>query len=328
MNILRSAWNLLLAYPLMNVLLVFYALFGGNFGWAVIAVAIITRLMLLPATKKQMLMTQKMSGLKPKLEELKKKYANNQEQLAKEQMKLYKEVGYNPVGCLGTFLPQMLILAALISVIRALTSGNFDGIYPFVQNFVFPNGEIHDLNTNFMIWDLSKTYSTIAKDTGYLSFEALPYLVLGVAVGLVQYVSSKFMQVMQTANTPTVVKSNKDEALSQGEMQEQMTKSMTTIFPLMTAFFTLTAPAVLGVYWFVQSLMMVVQYFLLDKERSKRITRDIFKKPSLNVPFVSNSIVPKEEVKTVDAVKVNKDVPNEKSTSKPKKKKKKNKKKK
>jgi YidC/Oxa1 family membrane protein insertase len=306
----------------MNILLVLYALFGDNLGLAVIAIAILARLVLLPSTKKQTLMTRKMADLKPRLEVLQKKYKNNQEQLAKEQMKLYKDVGYNPVGCLGSFLPQILILAAIIGVIRAITDQDFEGVYPVVYDFVFGDGPAH-LNTNFLVWNLSDTYTAIAKDSGYLSLQAMPYLILGLAVGVVQFVSTKFMQYMQGMSTPST---GKDEAMSQQEMQAQISKSMTTIFPLMTVFFTLSAPAVLGIYWFAQSLMMIVQYFLIDKDRSVEVFNKTFKRKNSPGKVTKTENPQKEDkvsdVKVVDAVKIESDK-NKKTKDKTQKKKKK-----
>lgn len=266
-DILRTLWKSLLFHPFLNLLLLLYALLGNNLGLAVIVLAVLIRIILLPSTRKQMDMTRKMADLRPRINELQKKYKHNQEILAKEQMKLYREVGYNPVGCLGSFLPQILILAAIIGVIRTLTDGNFDGVYPVVKDFVFGDGEMR-LNTHFLLWDLGNSYTNIAQSEGYFAFKAIPYLLLGIAVGIVQYFASKFTQAAQSSSTK-VVKTNKDEPMSQEEMQAQMAKSMTTIFPFMTAFFTISAPAVLGLYWFVQSLMMVGQYKFMNQDKSK-----------------------------------------------------------
>lgn len=275
---LTTLWNTLLFYPILNALLALYSILGGSLGGAVIILAIIVRLILIPATKKQTEMTKKMSALKPRLEKIQKKYKNNPQQLSKEQMKLYKEVGYNPLGCLTSFLPQILVLAAMIGVIRAITAGNFNGLYPFVKDAFF-NGEVGMLHTKFLFIDLAKNYMEIANKSGYFAVEGIAYLVLSLLVGLVQYFSTKFLQVMQGQVPPKkdIKKKNKDKQMSPEEMQAQLGKSMTTIFPLMTVFFTLSAPAVLGIYWLVQSLMFIIQYFLIDFNESKAALRDSLK---------------------------------------------------
>ncbi len=268
-------WDNFLFYPILNTLLSLYHLFGDNLGWAVVVLAILVRLLLIRSTKKQMTMTKTMSTLKPQLEKLNKKYANNKELLAKEQMKLYKETGYNPLGCLFNFVPQMVILIVIIQVIRVVTTEtSYEGIYPFVENWVNGNAKDLVIDTKFYFWDLGKNYMEIAQEHGYLAIQGLAYLILSVLVGIIQFISSRFMQAMQeVGKTKDKKKTNKDEPMAPEEMQKQMMKSMTTIFPLLTVYITLTVPAVLGVYWLVQSLMLVVQYYFIDKEKTVETLR-------------------------------------------------------
>jgi YidC/Oxa1 family membrane protein insertase len=265
---LGSIWNNFLLYPVLNTLLLLYQFLGENLGWAVIVLAIVVRLLLIRSTKKQMEMTKTMATLKPKMDELNKKYKNNKEKLAQEQIKLYKETGYNPLGCLTNFVPQMIILIVIIQVIRVVTMNDIGvGVYSFVEDLVIAGERDFVLNTNFYgIWDLSKTYTPIAQEFGYFARQALPYLLLALFVGFVQYVATAFMQAMQEAKP--VKKSKTDEQMSPEEMQKQMMKSMTKIFPLLTVYITLTVPSVLGLYWLAQSVMLVVQYYFIDKEKT------------------------------------------------------------
>ncbi len=257
--------------------MVFYHIFGNNFGVAVIVMAILTRLIMIPATKSQMSMTKKMATLRPELAKLQKKYASNPQKLSQEQMKLYKKVGYNPVGCLGSLLPQMIILYAIINIIRVISANTFDGLYPFIREWVFAGEMNPHINTSFLTLDLSQNYQGIAASSGYFAVEGIAYFALAALVGYVQFLSTKFMQKMQGTPAP-VKKSKKDEQLSPEEMQAQMMGSMNSIFPLMTGVMTLTVPAVLGVYWLAQSVMFIVQYFFIDKEKSIEAFRSLFAK--------------------------------------------------
>jgi len=259
-----TIWNNLLFYPFLNLTVLSYHFLGNNLGLAVIFIAVITRLLLIPATKSQMQMTQKMSGLKPKLDVLQKKFANNQQKLAQEQMKLYKEVGYNPLGCLSSFLPQIVILYAIIQVINIVTTSDFIGLYEPVKEFVFGNAKEFSMNTQFLSVDLAKNYSAIAGKSGYFAMEGVVYFLLAAAVGIVQYFSTKFMQVMQGHSS---VKKNSKKNDSPEDIQAQMLGSMNAVFPIMTFVITLSTPAVLGLYWLFQSIMFVVQYYFIDKEK-------------------------------------------------------------
>ena len=267
---LSFIWNNFLFYPVLNTLLALYHLFGDNLGWAVIVLAIFVRLLLIGSTKKQMQMTKTMSTLKPQLDKLNKKYANNKELLAKEQIKLYKETGYNPLGCLFNFIPQMIILIVIIQVIRVVTTENsYEGLYPFVESWINGSAKEFVIDTRFYLWDLGKNYMAIANEYGYLASQGLAYLILALLVGVIQLISSRFMQAMQNVDKKNEKKkTSKDEPMAPEEMQKQMMKSMTTIFPLLTVYITLTVPSVLGLYWLVQSLMLVVQYYFIDKQKT------------------------------------------------------------
>lgn len=274
---LGTLWHNLLFLPFLNLMMVFYHVLGSNFGLAVIAMAILIRLLLIPSTRKQMDMMRKMSGLRPRLEKLQKKYGANQQKLAQEQMKLYKEVGYNPLGCLGTLLPQIFILYVIIQVINVVTHNSFDGLYPFIKDFVFGGAKELAINTSFWFIDLTKNYSQIASESGYFATEGIAYFVLAALVGYIQFISTKFMQKMQGAAEPKK-KGKKDEQMSPEEMQAQMMGSMNAIFPIMTGIITLSTPAILGVYWLAQSVMFIVQYFIIDKEKSMLALQGLFRK--------------------------------------------------
>jgi YidC/Oxa1 family membrane protein insertase len=269
----------ILTYPILNLMVVLYHILFSNLGLAIIAIAIISRLALIPLTKNQTEMTRKMSSLKPELDKLKKKYANNPEQLSKEQMKLYKKVGYNPLGCLGTFIPQIIILSVLIGVIRAITTNNTEGIYEFVLNWVSNGTGEFVINTNFLGLDLTQTYTDLSGEFGRLSAQAIPYLLLALFVGAVQFVTTKLTTVLQNpeaAKSKKKEKKKKDGEPDMENMQEGMQKSMMLMFPIMTIFITISAPAALGIYWIVQSVMLIVQYFILDFNESKKGVQNLY----------------------------------------------------
>lgn len=268
-----TIWNTIFYHPILNIVLASYHLLWDNLGLAIIAIAILFRLILLPFMKRQTEMTKKMSTLQPQLKELQKKYKNNPQKLSQEQMKLYKKVGYNPLGCLVTFVPQLLILSVLIQVIRNVTNGSLDGIYPFVSNWINNGSEIV-INTRFLVWDLTRSYNDVAAEFGRFAAVSLFYLLLSLLVGFSQYLMSKFTQVMQDPiNVPVEEKKStkkKDEPISPEEMQKKITKSFMLILPLSTVFIAISAPSALSLYWVIQSFMLVLQYVFLDWDKTKK----------------------------------------------------------
>lgn len=277
---ITEIWNMIFTEPLLNLMLVFYHLCGDNLGIAILFVAVITRLALIPFTKKQTAMTRKMAGLKPQLDELKAKYGSNPQKLSEEQTKLYKKVGYNPLGCLVTLIPQLVVLSVLIVVIRNVSENKLDGVYPFIQNW-FITGEDFTINTNFLFWDLTKSYSTIGAEFGKFSMQAISYLILALLVGVSQYITTIFTQKMQNPTNVVPEKKSskkKDEPVSPEALQGKMMKSMNLILPLSTVFIAVSASSALSVYWIVQSLMLVAQYWILDWDKTKAGVQNLYTK--------------------------------------------------
>ena len=272
---MSEIFNTILFYPFLNILLAIYHILGDNLGLAITLFAIIIRLAMIPLTKKQTDMTKKMASLQPELAKLQKKYENNPQKLSEEQMKLYKKVGYNPLGCLGTFIPQLIILSALFGVIKAMSSDTLEGVYPFMKEWIFQGGEA-TINTNFLWWNLKESYNNIAGTSGRFSMEALPYFILALLVGVSQYVSTEFSQRIQKHGTPQPKKKGKNEPMSQQEMQEKSNKMMTAIFPVMTIFIAFSSSSALSLYWMVQSFALVLQYVLIDTEKSKKFLKESF----------------------------------------------------
>src|SRR2546423_1725842 len=91
--------------------------FFGSFGLAIIAFTLILKAATMPLTLKQMHASKRMQTLQPKIQEIQKKYSDPKRR-SEEQMKLYKEEGVNPLGCLVPTLIQFPIWIGLYQVIR------------------------------------------------------------------------------------------------------------------------------------------------------------------------------------------------------------------
>ena len=106
-----------IARPFGMLLMFLYDLVS-NYGLALILVAIIIKVILLPFQMKGKRGQLRQSRLQPKIAELQKKHAANKQKLNEEMAKLYKDEGVNPAsGCLWSFI-QMPIMIALFFAIR------------------------------------------------------------------------------------------------------------------------------------------------------------------------------------------------------------------
>ncbi len=228
-----SVWYFIIANPILNVLVALTHLLGGSFGWAIIALTVIVRLISWPLTKRQLNSTKAMQEMQPKIQELQKKYGKNQQKLQQEMMKLYKEAGINPLGCIWPMLIQLPIWIALYQAIMsalATTPESLLGLAQRLYSWDIANQAI-PLSSQFLWLDLSQPD---------------PYLVLAIIVGGTMWVQQK----MTTA--PTV-----------DPRQQSTNRMMTLLMPLMFGFLTLMFPSGLALYWAISNIIgIVTQYFV------------------------------------------------------------------
>jgi len=90
----------------------------GNWGWAIVVLTLLIRLVLFPLTYKGMISMNKMKILGPKMKELQAKYKGDKQKLNAHMMELYKKHGANPMGgCLPMIL-QIPVFFALYRVLQ------------------------------------------------------------------------------------------------------------------------------------------------------------------------------------------------------------------
>lgn len=88
-----------------------------SYGLIIIILVFIIKLVLSPLTYKSHISMAKTKALKPELDELKEKYGDDMQKMQSEQMKLYQQVGVNPLsGCIP-MLAQMPVLFAMFQFI-------------------------------------------------------------------------------------------------------------------------------------------------------------------------------------------------------------------
>lgn len=101
--------NKLIIIPLFQ----FLEKYISSYGIIIMIIVLVIKLALFPLTRKSYLSMAKMKALKPELDELKEKVGGDQQKMQQEQMKLYREMGVNPIsGCIPMVL-QMPILFAM-----------------------------------------------------------------------------------------------------------------------------------------------------------------------------------------------------------------------
>lgn len=246
----------------------------NNYGFTIILFTLAIKLILLPLNIKQQKSMKKMQALQPRIAKIQEKYAQDKEKQSQETMKLYQEAGANPMGGCLPMLIQLPILFALYNIIRKPMSyimmlskdkvieigklilgdgfnfeteqikvatqlgGNMDKVGGLVNS-----SDV--INFSFFGFDLSVT-PTFQFISQHMEYILIPLLAGGTTY-LVSVISSKL-----TGNA-----ANNDAASSM--------KTMNVIFPLMTAWFAISLPAGLGLYWTVSNLFQIAQMYLLNQ---------------------------------------------------------------
>lgn len=221
-----TVWEYGVIRPMINGLILLSRIFLGNFGLAIIVFTILLRVVSFPLTLRQLHATKALTTLQPQIQELQKKYKDPRRR-SEETMKLYREAGVNPLGCLFPMLIQFPIWIALYRVIL-VTLGNVPERLLDLSQRVYPWAFIHEalpLHDGFLWMRLSE-----------------PDPVMPILVGVSMYIQQKMM-------TPTTIADPR---------QQSMNSMMLWMMPLMFAWFTLTVPSGLAIYWVATSVISIV----------------------------------------------------------------------
>jgi len=129
----------------------FSSVFGGqNYGWAIITMVVLVRIMLHGLTKRgqiSMMRTQKkMAKLQPKMASLRLKHSSDPQALNREMMELYRAEGVSPFatmsGCLPMFI-QMPIWVALWSTLNSTIELRHAPFILWMRDLASPDAAIH-----------------------------------------------------------------------------------------------------------------------------------------------------------------------------------------
>lgn len=273
-------FTLLVHQPVYNLLIVLYRALGENLGLAIIAIALLSRLVTIPITMKQIKNAEKAQEMNGRIKKIKEKYKNNKEKQSQELMKVQSE--YLP-GQIAGCLPMILQFALLITVYNVLLRGIFgpDGVMDFnkfAYPFVAPFAEGAVINGNFLgLIDLGKSAASLIDPT---VMQILPYIILVVLVGAAQFFSTRVL--MGQRKNAAKDKDNKEKREGKGkqsaepdfaEAMQRSTQQTMYLFPILIMLSAWNFPAGVGLYWTVQSGFVIIQQFLVTKLKQFNVAK-------------------------------------------------------
>lgn len=115
-NAIEYGWFTFASAPLFKLLMWLHSILG-NWGWAIVAMTIIIRLVMFPLTFKGMVSMQKLKEISPKVKEIQAKYKGDPQRMNAAVMEMYKKHGANP---LGGCLPMLLQIPVFFAFYRVL----------------------------------------------------------------------------------------------------------------------------------------------------------------------------------------------------------------
>ncbi len=104
------------AYPLLKLLNFFFG-FVHNYGWAIVLLTVLVKVLTFPLTYKSMVGMRKMAELQPEIARLQAKFKDDRVRLNQEMLGFMKNRGYNPMAGCWPLFAQMPIFFALYQVL-------------------------------------------------------------------------------------------------------------------------------------------------------------------------------------------------------------------
>ncbi|MCI0438204.1 MAG: YidC/Oxa1 family membrane protein insertase [Chloroflexi bacterium] len=272
MEILGDIWNFIIIQPMINSLALLYSIFFDNFGIAILLFTIILRALMIPLTLRQTRQLRAMSSIQPKIKELQQRYSKDRQRLSQETLRLYREHGVNPIGCLGPIVLQFPIFIGLFQTLRAMLPSTPEALI--------------DLSGKLYPW-LPRVNQEIPLDSTFLGLDLGapdPTPILPVLVALTTFLVQK-MTTMPSADP----------------RQASTNRMLLWMMPIFLGFLTFQFESGLAIYWVMSNIVgAVIQGFIMGWSSVKETFS--FRRPQPVQPDQANApalLPPDEERETV-----------------------------
>ena len=223
-----------------------------DWGLAIVALVVVVRLVLHPVQKKSQIAMQRfsraMTAMKPELDALQKKFKDDPSRMQQEQMRLFREKGVSPAGCVGGMLPmfaQMPIWMALYAVLFfAFDLRQAPAFFGVFQNFG---------GWSFLA-DLSAqdNFFRFPTPINLFLFNLTAINLLPILMGIVFFYQQKYM-------SPPITPNMSAEQIQQQKIMKWM---MVIMFPIMTYI----APSGLTLYILTSTCIGIIESRIIKKQ--------------------------------------------------------------
>ena len=232
-ELINWVWTHGLVIPMTNVLVLLARLSFGNFGVAIIIFTLVMRAATWPLTRQQLRSSRAMAAVQPQIQQLQKQHKDPKRR-SEETMKIYREAGFSPLGCIWPTLVQFPIWIALYQSIQFTLGSTPESLLALSQR-LYP-------------WDYLRTAVPLEERFLWMNLgQPDGTLIMAVLVGGSTWVQQKMTMPNRAPVDP---------------QQQSVNQTMLIMMPLMFAFFTLQFPSGLALYWVATNVIgVVLQYF-------------------------------------------------------------------
>ena len=140
---------------------------GLSWGWSIIGLTVIVRIVLVPLMVKQIHSTQAMQIHMPEMKRIQQKYKGDRQRLNEELMKFYKENSINPAAPCLPLLLQIPIFFALFFVLRNFA--NHVDATPHELGWLIVPNITHKITAHWSGWVLLIVYAASQVASGYFA---------------------------------------------------------------------------------------------------------------------------------------------------------------
>jgi len=225
-----------LAFGILALMKMMFAVIP-NYGFVIIILVFLMRLIIHPLTKKSQVSMSKVGKLAPKVEEIKKKYANNKAEMNKQMMAVYREQGASPIMGMLPMMVQMPIWIALWSAVYTSIDLRGASFLPFW---------ITDLSVPDAAYTFGKAIVIPLLGWKIVSINLLPIL-----MGVAFYLQQKLMPSQADAST--------------NPQLAQQQKMMKIMMPLMFPIFLYNGPSGVNLYIMSSTFAGVIEQYIIRK---------------------------------------------------------------
>jgi YidC/Oxa1 family membrane protein insertase len=245
MTLITNFFNFIITYPIFNVLMLLYHLFG-DFGLSIIVLTVAITAMLLPLTLRQLKSMKARLALQPEVAEIRRRHARNTKAQLEATQELYKQHGISSASSYLPLLIQLPIFIGLYSALNiVLNHASLANLNSIVYSFLPPLSSIPNIDLNWF---------TMLNSAWHISLGVPdPTHILPILAGLVTFVQMRMSQ-------PHSLAEIQDATM-------QLTQLIQFLLPLITVLITIfiawQLAAGLALYRTTSLLLnMIQQYFV------------------------------------------------------------------